>query len=437
MSSETTIRNSPESPGRSSASPSSPRIVATVDIKALEYAGPIDANLLCPICQCPFLTPVRLQCDHIFCSDCLEDSIQIQQDRRSTCPACRRSIDLTASDSFQKVPRVINQIVDNLQVQCPSADRGCKEEVPRGTIHDHVRKYCPYTIVQCPADGCLLPVSRKDYAKGRCLHFRMECQDCTHSFWERDLEDHRSNHCRFVTRTCPHCDLGFLKHQFERHVQSCPEAVLRCEAATYGCDFTAKAQVMADHSKSCSLAKLVPFLKAQDDRLEAHEKALDALRAKNWSLETVLCGIAETMESFVSQQKAGQADPFRTASHLPEPYDSTTHHLLCGHESLRRDVERMSTEISNLDAKTSMMILNESHRAKNELAHANAAISSLRMQLNWLTSPNHQRGFPIRSHPPSESIQLDASIATSEPRRLPNLQPARRLSDDGRQEPKL
>ncbi|KAL8680763.1 MAG: hypothetical protein Q9186_003051 [Xanthomendoza sp. 1 TL-2023] len=194
---------------------------------------------------------------------------------------------------------------------------------------------------------------------------------------------------------------------------------------------------MDDHSQICPLAKLVPFLKAQNDRLENHEKALDVLRAKNWSLETILCGVRETLESIETRRQDDEADALGTVSHRPEPYDSTTHQLLAGHESLRRDVERLWTGISNLDAKASMMVMNESLQVKNELTHTNAAISSIRMQLNWLMSPNHQRGFPIRSHPTSESIHFDASIATTVPGRPFGPQPARRLSEDGRQEPKL
>ncbi|KAL8805370.1 MAG: hypothetical protein Q9223_005254 [Gallowayella weberi] len=328
-------------------------------------------------------------------------------------------------------------MVDNLMVQCPSVDKGCKEELPRGTVLDHVKKYCPYTIVQCPVRDCPLPVSRRDYAKGRCLHFRLSCEDCRHSFWERDLEDHRKNHCNLVVRRCQHCKSGFLKHQFERHVYSCPEAVRLCEAAPYGCDFTAKAQAVDDHNRICPLAKLVPFLKAQNNRLETQEKAIEVLRARNWSLETMLYGVVETQERIESRLKENEANALGTVSHHPEPYESTPHQLLSGHESLRRDVERLSMNISSLDAKASMMVLNESLQVKNELAHTNAAISSIRMQLNWLTSANHQRGFPIRSQPTSESIQLDASTGTPVPGRSIGAQPARRLSEDGRQEPKL
>ncbi|KAL8643413.1 MAG: hypothetical protein Q9226_008397, partial [Calogaya cf. arnoldii] len=175
---------------------------------------------------------------------------------------------------------------------------------------------------------------------------------------------------------------------------------------------------MDHHSKICPLAKLVPFLKAQNDRLEAQETALDLLKAKHYSLEAALSSITESLETYDVRQHGTEVEAFGPVAHTPEPYDATTHHLLCGHESLRRDVEQMSTEISNLDAETRMMVLNESLHTKDELTRANAAISSIRMQLNWLTSADHQRGFPTRSHRPAGSTE--ASVAVIDPHRRPN-----------------
>lgn len=421
--------------GNKSSTSFSPHVVTKVDIKSLEYAGPVDVNLICPICQCPFFIPVRLPCDHIFCSECLQQSIQAQEQLQSTCPTCRGAFDSTGPSPFQLVPRVIHQLVENLPVKCPSLRKGCLGELPRGDIQDHVEKYCPYSDVQCPADTCGFLLDRKDFAKGRCLHSYTVCQGCSRTFFERDLEDHRRKHCSFVTLTCPHCDLGFLRYQLENHVKACPEAISSCEAAPYGCDFQDKAESLDHHSKTCALVKLIPFLEAQNDRLESQAIALDLLKAKHHSLETVLSNITNTLETCDIRQQGTAVETFDSRSHTSEPYDATIHHLLSGHESLRRDVDRMSMEMSNLDAKARMMILNESLHTKDELSRANAAISSIRMQLNWLTSPNHQRGFPPRFDGASASVE--ASVAASDPRRPASLQNPRTLSDDARQEPKL
>ncbi|KAL8910492.1 MAG: hypothetical protein Q9171_004188 [Xanthocarpia ochracea] len=230
-------------------------------------------------------------------------------------------------------------------------------------------------------------------------------------------------------------DLSVRQALLERHIKACPQAVLSCEAAPYGCDFQAKAPAMEDHSKTCPLAKLVPFLKAQNDRLETHAKALDVLRAKHCSLQTVLSCIRETLETFETRQRASEYEDSRPVTHTPEAYDATTHHLLCGQESLQRDVERMSTEISNLDRKATLMVLQESFETKDELARANATISSIRAQVNWLTSANHQRGIPTR--PLGATGNAETSVVATDPHRPLGLQASRRPSSDVRQEPKL
>ncbi|KAL8672646.1 MAG: hypothetical protein Q9168_002887 [Polycauliona sp. 1 TL-2023] len=425
----------PPRPTNETSALSLPTIVTTVDIKALEYAGPVDVNLLCPICQCPFFLPVRLDCDHIFCSECLRQSIQAQEQRQSTCPTCRGPFDSTSPGAFLPIPRIINQLIESLPVKCPSLHQGCLEGLSRGNFMDHVEKYCPYTDVRCASDTCGLLQYRKDFAQGRCLHSHVVCQYCSQEFIERDLEDHRTNHCSFVTLICPHCDSSFLRHQFERHVPVCHEAVSSCEAAPYGCDFKSKAQTMDHHLKTCALAKLVPFLQAQNNRIKTQETALDLLKAKQYSLETVLSDVTKTLETCHTRQPGNELDTLGPRTHTPEPCDATTHHLLCGHETLRRDVERMSMEMSNLDAQTRMMILNESLHTKDELSRANAAISSIRMQLNWLSNSENQRGPPIRFHGASASAGV--TVAGTDSRRPQSLQTQRRLSDEARQEPKL
>ncbi|KAL8784815.1 MAG: hypothetical protein Q9213_003719 [Squamulea squamosa] len=229
--------------------------------------------------------------------------------------------------------------------------------------------------------------------------------------------------------------MEFLRHQFQGHLKACPEAVLSCEAAIYGCDYQAKNSVMDDHRNICPLAKLAPFLKAQNECIERHERALDILKTKHDSLEKVLYNITETLETFDTRQQASGLEIYGPVSHSPEPYDATTHHLLGGHESLRKDVERMSREISNVDAKASMMVMNESLHWKNDLDRANAAINSIRMQLNWLTSANHRREFSTAPHAAPGNV--DPLAVRTDPHQSSDVNSPRRLSDGARQDPKL
>jgi len=121
------------------------------------------------------------------------------------------------------------------------------------------------------------------------------------------------------------------------------------------------------------------------------------------------------------------------------PFDSTAHHLLCLHESLREEVNRVSAAVSEVDAKASMMVLNESLRVKEDLSHTNAAIGSMRMQLHWLMSArlqNQQRVAMVRAQSLGESLGTGTSSAQAGPIEGVAL-PVRKSSESTRQDPKL
>lgn len=321
-------------------------------------------------------------------------------------------------------------MLDDLTVKCPSSSKGCQEKLPRSSVHDHIRKYCPFADVVCPAEDCSASVLRRDFAKGRCLHGEVRCQDCGDALLERDLEHHRTTDCNDVLVSCSDCGLQNTRSDSTTHVKECPEATVPCDAATYGCDFEAKRLQVADHTKTCPLAKLVPFLKVQNDKLEAQQRALDHFKAKTNLLETMVYRITEKLGS-----KPDLIDT-RTTTAIDA---STAHHLLSVHELLRRDVDRVSTELSSLDAKASMMCLNEALRAKDDMARTNAAVSAMQTQIYWLTMANQQRAVPVRTphSKPNYEAQTDASSDTGDLSRIEDEQPVRRLSDSARQGTKL
>lgn len=398
-----------------------------IDFRALEYTGSVDTNLVCPICQCPFLAPVKLRCDHLFCSDCLHLAARDDYER-STCPSCRQNICPSRSDAIQPVSRIITHMLDDLTVKCPSFSKGCRVELARSFVSDHIRKYCSYADVVCPAEDCTSHVSRQEFTEGRCLHSFVKCQDCPKIGCEVDLRHHRLNDCDGILLSCPHCGQRSLRSENEEHVKECPEIVVTCVAAPYGCDFQTKRSEFDDHERKCALAKLAPFLKSQNDKFQAQQRTLDRFRTKANILETAVHNITETLE--LHPDSIGtRASTIMGAN--------TAHHLLCVDESLRRDVERVSMELSQLDAKASMMILNESLRAKDEMAHTNAAVSAVRTQVQWLTVANQQRAVSMRTHPSNYEAQAHTSVDTEVLNRVQTLEREQRLSDSTRQDTKL
>ena len=404
----------------------------SVDFRALEYVGSYDHNLMCAICHCPFVNPVKLDCEHVFCQRCVNQAMTHQRQDLRSCPSCRRKIDAA---SITPVPKILDRILDELTVKCPLRSEGCLEETPRCRIQDHVLRYCRYFEVDCPAEDCSLKLQRKDIEGTRCLHYLVQCYDCKDSIMMRDMESHRTLECEVGRTTCPDCRDSVLVRDLEIHIEQCPDAIFPCTAANYGCDFVARRANHDQHLKHCALAKLMPFLKMQNDRLEAHETALNHLRHKNSVLETSFSTIQETLGPPVNFVDDSPSDPPSESS----PFDSTSHHLLCLHESLREEVNRVSATVSELDARASMMVMNESLRVKEDFAHTNAAIGGMRMQLHWLMSArlqNQQRMAMIRTQSSAEELQSGPSSTADDPGDR-SIIPLRRPSDSSRQETKL
>lgn len=159
---------------------------APVDMHMLEYVSNYDTNLMCPICRCPLVDPVILyDCDHCFCRDCLRQTWTeyTPAGPRGNCPTCRASTKLMGRGGVSKI--LVN-ILDELVVRCPKHEEGCKAEVKRGAIADHVNLYCEYAMVDCPSQTCELPLRRKDAKE--CLHYGVSCLDCHATMLLANLE---------------------------------------------------------------------------------------------------------------------------------------------------------------------------------------------------------------------------------------------------------
>lgn len=161
--------------------------VDLVDLRSLDCISSYDAHLMCPICHCPFIRPVRLQCDHVFCKECLDSAITSSGSTRDDfkCPTCRTP----TTDAFMNVPRLLINMCDDIRVKCPYSREGCTEIVPRGHVQAHVAKYCDYRLVDCPDESCEMK-TRKMYLhpEGKCLHGLIRCSRCDEDIMKQDFE---------------------------------------------------------------------------------------------------------------------------------------------------------------------------------------------------------------------------------------------------------
>ncbi|KAL9114552.1 MAG: hypothetical protein Q9187_007464 [Circinaria calcarea] len=413
-----------------------PSALNRVDFQDLEYVEGYDENLMCAICHCPFVSPVRLDCDHVFCQSCVHRAMEHSE----SCPTCRKRS--TEQPEGVPVPKLIQSMLDGLLVKCPLREEGCTETMTRGSVQDHIDQYCDYTKVKCPWERCTLKARRKDAKKLWCQHSMLSCRDCRQDIMERDLDYHREKLCEQRKASCPHCKQEMLRQGIDEHINHCPDATFPCDAAPYGCDFIAKRELLNQHLATCPLHKLSPFLIKQKASLEAHDLALQHLTRKNTLMQQSLANIQEVLSTDLVNMSSPSGRPVESA-----PFDSTAAHLLSLHESLRTEVERVSSAVSELDARANVMMMNESLRNKKDVAHTNAALSNVRMQLHWLMSAklqSQQRAGIIHSHgSSSEAASSEPSDrtggGTAAARGATNLpgQPVRMPSDSTRQDTKL
>lgn len=165
-----------------------------IDLRSLEPVSDYDGHLMCPICHCPFIRPLQLSCDHIFCQSCLDSCVSSSgssstvRERSTTdlflCPTCRAPTNST----FKSAPRLIVAMCDEILVKCPFSASGCEEIMERGYVQTHVDKYCVCRLVPCLDASCNKMIRVKDIpSDSHCMHELWECEQCKELIMELEL----------------------------------------------------------------------------------------------------------------------------------------------------------------------------------------------------------------------------------------------------------
>jgi hypothetical protein len=212
---------------------------------------------------------------------------------------------------------------------------------------------------------------------------------------------------------CPDCNASVFHNVLQEHIDNCPDAIKLCTASKYGCPVKLKQAEIGEHERSCPLITLGPYLDAQSSRLDSMDTTIKQLQQRNEILEDGIANIRSTLSQTPRVTSDAQASsPTATAidiSRSSSPSQSlapsaqaentsnlssstATTYLLSLHESLRDEVSQLSGAITDLDARASMAIMSESLRIKEDMAHTNAALNSVRMQVHWLMNPRLHQG---------------------------------------------
>lgn len=428
-----------------------------VDLRALDFVSSYDSHLMCPICHCPFVQPVQLQCDHVFCQKCLGSAITTFRSADSDefpCPSCRTPTTRISTS----VPRLLVNMCDEIKVRCPLVKEGCEEIVPRGHVQSHVERYCGYRLVPCPDESCGKKTRKKDLQSDeRCMHSYCRCQRCNQDVMEQDFAEHDREDCPSLEATCNDCGSTIPLRSLKKHVETCPDVMSPCAASQYGCSVKVRRADITTHEQQCPLVSLGPYLEAQNTRIKSLELNMRHLQQRNEIFEDGMSKIRSTLHEPARvgsgrSTATGERDRQRLID-TDESADSanafsshTTQYLLSLHESLREEVSQMSHALTDLDARASMTIMNECLRIKEDMAHTNAALNSVRMQVQWLMNPrlhNGTRASGVRTNSTGNEPSRTQLTSTSAPgpssgagTSLGPLRP-RRPSDSGREGTKL
>ncbi len=409
---------------------------------------------MCPICHVPLINPISLECDHCFCSTCFAKSCdRVSADEGPKCPSCRAPIRTMP----RKAPRLILNMCDDIKVRCPN--EGCDQILSRGHVEHHARKQCLEERLSCPRyPSCDKLTKRRLFVPEQCRHStHVEC-DCGMEieFGEGRMRKHKDEQCSNAGEKCKECSkrlpddsyLSGTNHGCEASGQPCP-------GEEFGCGGYDNEEKMEDHIKRCMIAKLAPSLKAQASLLAEVKSELAWTKTRNEVLESSLDRMNEDRRNTVPLP-AHEQDPPEDWFHsvgsptaldgpsndsdfLPNrdlalvsrratdiesqpPADPTSQqHLLALHESLRTsfanlqgDVSSLSNNLAEVDARTSMHIMNETLRIKEDLAHTNAALFSTKAQVHWLL--NRERAgqqMGVRGRAPGPSTASATASASS------------------------
>ncbi|KAK8078126.1 hypothetical protein PG996_004296 [Apiospora saccharicola] len=408
------------------ASPPTAAIPA-VDLRALEYESNVDENLICPICRVALVAPVITNCDHVFCQKCLVQAHTLNP----VCPVDRQPL-LKLSSETRSAPKLIANQLDNLTVRCPNRMRGCDLVVARSLVENHVSRYCDKTLVPCPHPSCDKTIARKDEGKG-CLHYEVSCEFCEQAIQKADLETHQDMECLNRKKDCELCGAEYVRSKQEEHTKECPEVEVTCNFAPFGCNHKMSRRHLEEHCARCDYRVVGPVgeqlaeLRAEMTTLKEKDRLKDRrikfLENRGYSAPAATENISSMTSLPAAQETA--------------PYESRDQYFLSLFETMESKVERLSSALTEVEGRHSMMLFNETMPIKDQLTEIRSTLGVLGMHVRWLMNFRLQErgrvlggGGGASSPSPLPSAAMGAGQESSSDSNLP-----RRLSDNMREHP--
>ena len=138
------------------------------------FGKDVDENFHCSICYNVLKEPRTCRNnDHIFCLACITQHLKVNS---QTCPECNEHLSV---DTLRR-PRVVNNYLSKLKINCDHASRGCPEFTCLEDLKTHVAN-CGYAPVLCSNAECGMEVNKQDkvhHETEDCEYGKVKCHDC-------------------------------------------------------------------------------------------------------------------------------------------------------------------------------------------------------------------------------------------------------------------
>ena len=134
----------------------------------------VDEHFHCSICY-NVLKDARMcrNNEHVFCLACISEHLKVNS---QTCPECNEHLSI---DTLRR-PRVLNNYLSKLKINCDYASRGCPEYSCVEELEAHVAN-CGYAPMLCSNENCGLEMNRREIEHHEtvvCEFRKVKCHDC-------------------------------------------------------------------------------------------------------------------------------------------------------------------------------------------------------------------------------------------------------------------
>ena len=134
----------------------------------------VDENFHCSICYNVLKEPRMCRNnEHVFCLACISQHLKVNS---QTCPECNEHLSVYTL----RRPRLVNNYLSKLKINCDYASRGCTEFTYVEDLENHVAS-CGFAPVVCSNENCGMKINKQDkvhHETVACDCRKANCHEC-------------------------------------------------------------------------------------------------------------------------------------------------------------------------------------------------------------------------------------------------------------------